>query len=202
MTTILQSRKTWALLILAVVAAAGVFLTTLSGKTTAVAGDETEVPFHLAVIETGNSATEEEVPFLERRDSLIEAGYDLSSARLLATNAAGSQVIAMVQSGDDRDQLCVIATDADHPRAGAGGCGSASDFNKYGMFTTLTKGNPETDEVVGLLPDGVDSIVVHSADGEDRELSVESNVVRFARQGATSATVNGVHSSIAGGLNE
>lgn len=184
--------------------AAGILLVTLGDSSTAVAGDETRTPFHLAALEAGDPASGKEVPFL-RQDFLADSGHDLSSARLLATNAAGSHVIAITRRWNGQNQLCVIVTDANKPLAGAGACGSAVDFNKYGMFVTLSRGYQETDEVVGLLPDGVTSVVVHSAKS-DRTIRVERNTVRFAHQGATSATLDGpsgpVESAIAGGLDE
>lgn len=203
-TTILRSRKAWAVLILALATATGIFAMMFSSRSTAVAGDQTGTPFHLAVLETGNPPSSKEVPFLQR-DFLVESGHVLSSARLLSTNAAGSHVIAIMRNWDGREQVCVIATDAKQPLAGGGACGLASDFNKYGMFVTQTRGKPETDEVIGLLPDGVNAIIVRSPHG-DRVMRVERNTVRFEHQGATSATLDGpsgrVDSPIAAGLDE
>lgn len=81
-----------------------------------------------------------------------------------------------------------------------------SQFNRTGIFVTLSHGDPRTDEVVGILPDGIGSVAIRTTTGATRTMDVAGNVVRFLHRGATSAELVGPEGAvvrpIAGGLDE
>ncbi len=207
----LATRTRWVLVIVACVAAGLAFAAPmLGGKTSTATAEDPASPaelFHLSALAAPPS--DQPVPFLER-EGLQESGHDIASARLLATDSAGSQVIAIPRLGSSSEpvyqQLCSVVTEADQPTAGAGACASTAEFNEGGVFVTLSRGNPDTDEVVGILPDGVASVVVHSSGKATRTLDVRDSVVRFKHDGATSVTIAGpkgsVERPIARGLDE
>jgi hypothetical protein len=205
----LRRHTAWALAVAGfAVAGAVIAVLLLDGKGSTATAQDPAPPaglFRLAALKAPPSSAP--VPFLGR-DSLRESGYDVESGRLLATSPSGSQVIVIPRKdpATGKDELCVVVTDARQPTAGAGTCAAAGDFNAGGMFVTLSRGNPDTDEVVGVLPDGVGAVTVHSADGKDHAVQVDHGVVRFKHADATSATVPGpdgdIEQPIAGGLNE
>ncbi len=208
----LKTRTARTLLAVAFAAAAlaAIAALTLSGKAATAAADSPAAPaelIHLAALKA--PATAQPVPFL-KQDFLAATGYDVASARLLATNAAGSQVIAIPRVGDGSGgpahQLCILVTEADYPTRGAGACDSIASFNAEGVFVTLSRGNLATDEVVGVLPDGVETVSVASATSQRRTFNVTAGVVRFPRDGASHVTFAGpggtVDQPIAGGLAE
>jgi hypothetical protein len=149
------------------------------------------------------------VPFLEQ-GFLAESGYDAERARVLATDSVGSHVIAIPRTepgaSSAAEQLCVVVTDASAPTRGAGGCGSVAEFNRAGIFVTLSRGPAETNETVGVVPDGVTSVAVHAPTGHTRPLDVTDSVVRFGTDDARSVTLIGdgqpVDRPIARGLDE
>ena len=206
-----KMQKPWLLLIAALaVAVCAITVLALSDESSVASADTRTAPsgpIHLAALDAAPSG--QDVPFLEH-DFLARSGYDASKGRLLATDAAGSQIIGIPRTGDAtsdaQNEFCVIVTQAGQPLRGNGACDSVERFNEAGVFLTLTRGNPDTDEVVGVLPDGVVSISVRSSEGQARTIDVDANVVRFMHKGATEVTLDGprgaVSQPIAGGLNE
>jgi hypothetical protein len=206
-----KSQKTWLLFVAALaVAVCAIAVLALSNESSTASADTRTAsarPIHLAALNAAPS--EQAVPFLEH-DFLARSGYDAPKGRLLGTDAAGSQVIGIPRNGDAtsdaQGEFCVIVTQAGQPLRGNGACDSVERFNETGVFLTLTRGNPDTDEVVGVLPDGVVSVSVRSSEGQAHTIDVDANVVRFPLKGAADVTFDGpsgaVSQPIAGGLNE
>ena len=129
------------------------------------------------------------VPFIEDNPQLAAAGYDLAGARVLSTNSAGSDLIAVDRDGGA--QVCIVATEPTRPRAGGGACATREAFGTEGVFAVLLGDNSR--EVVGLLPDGVAQVTATAADGTSSEVAVEHNAIRLplAEANHVSFTVDG-----------
>jgi hypothetical protein len=189
-------RTIWTSLAVAAIAAAATvaLLVPANGPATAAADEPASPADSVRLAALSVAPSEEDVPFLQQ-DFLSETGHDLARARLLATDVHGSQVIAVprlvgASHGED-DEFCLIVTEASAPTRGAGACTSADGFNREGVFVTLSRGNPDTDEVVGILPDGIAAVSITSSAREMRIMNVYGNVVRFRHRGATSVTLAG-----------
>lgn len=126
-----------------------------------------------ASADTGK-ALDASVPFLDENPQLTAAGYDLAGARVLATNSAGSHLIAVEHDGGT--QVCIVATEPTRPRAGGGACATREAFGTEGVFAVLLG---DAREVVGLLPDGVAHVTATSADGTRTEVAVENSTIRL-----------------------
>lgn len=197
----LRNRRVIVALIVLLIAGAGIVALTLGGRDSVAVADKSASSterIHLAALQAARSQQDTDAPFL-RNDSLKELGYDLASGRVLAVNAAGSQVIVVprIANGPDVNEnvVCLVVTAVGQPQRGAGTCPPVARFNAEGAFVTLSRGNPDTDEVVGVLPDGITTITVSGGSAQSRKIEVKDNVVRFPSGGATSATWVGADGS-------
>lgn len=163
---LLPQSKTQLTVVAAVLTALAVAtLFALSGNDSQAAADAGKTP----------NAPAASVPFIEENPQLAAAGYDLAGARVLATNSADSDLIAVERNGGA--QVCIVATEPTRPRAGGGACANRAAFDTEGVFAVLLGDNAR--EVVALLPDGVAQVTATGADGTRSEVAVENNAIRL-----------------------
>ncbi|GII60937.1 hypothetical protein Skr01_10220 [Sphaerisporangium krabiense] len=125
------------------------------------------------------------IPYLaDNPDIAAASGMDLAGARVAATDAAGSDLIALTRHGDK--EVCVIATDPVVLRTGAGSCASVTAFATKGVFAVLLA--KDFREVVGLVPDGVATVVAGDAHGHHTTLPVHKNAIRVPLDHVTTLT--------------
>ncbi len=119
----------------------------------------------------------------------VTAGIDLSGSRALGESGSGHSYFAV-------PVLATAAPDACAPQSqptttpvwdvclldenGAGGCGASgpATLRRRGVIQTISRANGITD-VVGLVPDGVATVVPAYPDGSTREISVARNFFAF-----------------------
>jgi hypothetical protein len=117
-----------------------------------------------------------------------QAVIDIDTARQALAITGGTQVIAGSGSGG---QVCVMLStivDAGDPNAVPADvptCVAADDFRTRGVSETFRSG-PNV-WVFGLVPDGVDSVMLTFADGSTTALKVTNNAFAFHSAKATKA---------------
>jgi hypothetical protein len=117
------------------------------------------------------------IPYLTQNPQFAVAPVemDLAGARVAATSPTGSDLIAVERKGGT--MICVIATDRVEPRSGAGACATREQFRAQGVFAALVE--PDSRELIALLPDGVATVLAADAQGKGRTVAVRKNAIRL-----------------------
>jgi hypothetical protein len=127
------------------------------------------------------------IPYLAQAPGLPAlAGMDIAGARLAATSPTGSHLLAVESDGGR--SICVVATDTVNPRSGAGSCATRESFMVEGVFAALV--GPDVREVIGLLPDGVATVVATDLQGGRTTVQVRKNAIRLPLAQAATISFN------------
>lgn len=183
--------------LLAALAAAAVVVVSTSGNGTKAAASSHQAPISvLASGSTAPMATATLDPGLvagaRRRAAAMrpanQAAIDIDTARQAIAITGGTQVIAGFGSGG---QVCVMLSttvDAGGPNAVPADvptCVPADEFKTRGVSETFRSGSNVW--VFGLVPDGVDSVMLTFADDSTTDLKVTNNAFAFHPAKATKA---------------
>lgn len=109
------------------------------------------------------------------------SSFDIASARVGTRISSGVSVLAVTGAGEQAGNACVVAlvplepgpnvpaATAAHPAA-ASTCQPGAVFNARGVSESIGNG-----DLVGLVPDGVRSVLIGLANGTSRTVTVENN---------------------------
>ena len=100
---------------------------------------------------------------------VAEHGIALDLARRVPTAAGGSRAWVVPSA----EGLCTLVRTPNSIGPG-GGCGTGDEVFTQGAVVTFGDRNGNT-EVIGLVPDGVDEVQLHFADGDAQSLQVRDN---------------------------
>lgn len=125
-------------------------------------------------------------------------GFDLRTARLATHMADGTAVIVarreapISELAQGAHQLCIATPPRraakDGPESAVTGCIDESRFSVTGMTSITYRDQDDIFDVIGLVPDGVESAAIEFADGSSQAATVVNNIYTVSAASSPVAT--------------
>lgn len=103
-------------------------------------------------------------------------------ARVADALPDGTKILALHGTRNDPGKVCVLELSATKPRSMLGACDSVAHFNEAGVVAIV--GSTPNERLVGLVPDGVDTVTLRLKDGSSASARVHNNTYSFSPQSA------------------